>query len=122
MTMKIRIHGNSVRFRLSKTEVAKLENEGYLEETTDFGAAQFGYAVQKSAVDGLQARFKNNKVILEVPEKLLTGWTENNTVGFEGNMPLGDGSSLFMLIEKDFKCLDNVNEDQSDNYDNPKTC
>lgn len=120
--MKIRIHGNSVRFRLSKTEVGKLENEGYLEETTDFGPAQLGYAVRKSAVTELQARFEHHKITLEVPEKLLAGWAANNTVGFEGNMPLSDGSSLFMLIEKDFKCLDNVHEDQSDNYDNPKTC
>lgn len=120
--MKIRIHRNSVRFRLSKTEVGRLENEGYLEETTDFGPAQLYYAVQKSAVHELQARFEHNKIILEVPEKLLAGWAANTTVGFEGNMPLGDGSSLFMLIEKDFKCLDNVNEDQSDNYDNPKSC
>ncbi|MGG7661433.1 DUF7009 family protein [Dyadobacter sp. BHUBP1] len=120
--MKIRIHGNSVRFRLSKTEVARLENEGYLQETTDFGPAQFSYAVQKSAISELQARFEDNKITLEVPEKLLTGWAANNTVGFEGNKPLADGSSLLMLIEKDFKCLDNVNEDQSDNYDNPKTC
>lgn len=120
--MKIRIHGNSVRVRLSKTEVGKLENEGYLEETTDFGPAQLGYAVRKSGVTELQARFEHHKITLEVPEKLLAGWAANNTVGFEGNMPLSDGSSLFMLIEKDFKCLDNVHEDQSDNYDNPKTC
>lgn len=120
--MKIRIQRNSVRFRLSKSEVGKLEEKGYLEETTDFGPAQLGYAVQKSAVNELLARFEHNKITLEVPEKLLVGWAANNTVGFEGNMPLGDGSSLFMLIEKDFKCLDNVDEDQSDNYDNPKTC
>lgn len=120
--MKIRIHQNSVRFRLSKTEVARLENEGYLEETTDFGLSQLGYAVEKSGGTDLQARFEQNKITLEVPEKLLTGWAENNTVGFEGIMPLGDGSSLLMLIEKDFKCLDNVDEDQSDNYDNPKSC
>lgn len=120
--MKIRIHRNSVRFRLSKTEVAKLEKEGYLEETTDFGPAQLIYAVQKWAGTELQARFEHNKISLEVPDQLLTGWAGNNTVGFEGNMPLSDGSSLFMLIEKDFKCLDNATEDQSDNYDNPKTC
>lgn len=120
--MKIRIHGNSVRFRLSKTEVGILENEGYLEEITDFGLMQFGYAVEKSAGTELYARFEHNTITLEVPEKLLAGWAANNTVGFEGNMPVGDGGSLFMLIEKDFKCLDNVDEDQSDNYDNPKTC
>ncbi|OJV20213.1 MAG: hypothetical protein BGO21_12630 [Dyadobacter sp. 50-39] len=120
--MKIRIYGNSVRFRLSKSEVGKLEEEGYLEETTDFGTAQLSYALQKSGGDELKARFEDNKITLDIPVKLLTGWAANNTVGFEGNMPLGNGGSLYMLIEKDFKCLDNVAEDQSDNYDNPKTC
>lgn len=120
--MKIRIQRNSVRFRLSKSEVAKLEEEGYLEETTDFGPSQLTYALQKSAASELQARFENNKISLEVPERLLIGWAANNTIGFEGNMPLGNGSTLYMLIEKDFKCLDNESEDQSDNYDNPKTC
>ncbi|SDD98148.1 hypothetical protein SAMN04487996_10333 [Dyadobacter soli] len=120
--MKIRIYRNSVRFRLSKTEVGRLEEEGYLEETTDFGPSQLSYAIRKSTGNELEARFEQNKITLEVPEKLLTGWAANNTVGFEGNMPLGEGSSLYLLIEKDFKCLDNVEEDQSDNYDNPKTC
>ena len=120
--MKIRIHGNSVRFRLSKSEVGRLENEGYLEETTDFGAAQLAYEVQKSTVAEMKARFEQNKITLEVPENFLAGWAANTIVGFEGNMPLGNGGSLYMLIEKDFKCLDNVDEDQSDNYDNPKTC
>jgi hypothetical protein len=121
--MKIRIHQNSVRFRLSKSEVGKLEDEGYLEETTHFGQTQFGYSVQKSSDTELNARFENNKITLFVPAALLIGWAGNNTVGFEGNMPLGDGGSLFLLIEKDFKCLDNAHEDQSDNYENPnKTC
>jgi hypothetical protein len=36
---------------------------------------------------------------------------------------LEDGTLLTLLIEKDFACLDHVDEDQSDNYPNPnKTC
>ena len=43
--------------------------------------------------------------------------------GFENNMDFGDGKQLFLLIEKDFVCLDETIEDQSDNYENPsKTC
>jgi hypothetical protein len=38
-------------------------------------------------------------------------------------MPLGNGQSLKLLLEKDFVCLDHTDEDQSDNYPNPnKTC
>ncbi len=35
-------------------------------------------------------------------------------VGFENEQ-----GKLFLLVEKDFTCLDNVSEDQSDNYPNP---
>ena len=31
-----------------------------------------------------------------------------------------DGTEIFILIEKDFKCLDNTEEDQTDNFANPK--
>lgn len=120
--MKIRIQRNSVRFRLSKSEVGQLENEGYIEETTDFGASILTYAVQRSAASELTADFEQHKITLHVPGNLLKGWGSNGTVGFEGNMPVSDGNWLFLLIEKDFKCLDNVSEDQSDNYDNPKSC
>lgn len=120
--MKIRIQRNSVRFRLSKSEVGQLENTGYIEETTDFGSSQLTYAVQRSGAADLTADFEQHKITLNVPANRLEGWAANTTVGFEGNMPLGDGNSLYLLIEKDFKCLDNVSEDQSDNYDNPKTC
>jgi len=34
--------------------------------------------------------------------------------GFENN-----AGGLQLLVEKDFTCLDNVAEDQSDNYSNP---
>ena len=39
------------------------------------------------------------------------------------NMPVSETVSLYLLIEKDFACLDHSSEDQSDNYENPnKTC
>ena len=120
--MKIRIHQNSVRFRLSKSEVEKLETTGYLEESTAFPNAKFIYAASQHEHSELTASFENNKITLFVPSAFLQNWTVNNIVGTDANMPLPDGGSLYLLIEKDFKCLDNVDEDQSDNYDNPKTC
>jgi hypothetical protein len=40
--------------------------------------------------------------------------TDTDRVGFEGQ-----SGPLQLLIEKDFTCLDNVAEDQNDNYPNP---
>ena len=49
-----------------------------------------------------------------MPAWMLDEWTTTEKVGFDSKE---DG--LYVLIEKDFMCLDIVAEDQSDNYPNP---
>ena len=119
--MKIRIKGNSVRFRLTKSEVEALCKNGEFEEKTTFQESVFEYAVKMDA-DGnaLRAVFKNNKITLWLPEKYGRDWYQNDRIGFEETMKLDDGQELYLLLEKDFVCLDNTTEDQSDNYPNPK--
>lgn len=119
--MKIRIKGNSVRFRLTKSEVEALCKNGVFEEKTVFEEDVFKYAVKMDA-DGnaLRAEFKNQKITLWLPEKYGKDWHQNEQVGFENTMKLGNGQELHLLLEKDFVCLDNTTEDQSDNYPNPK--
>ena len=122
--MKIRIHGNSIRIRLSKTEVEILSDEGHLEERTSFGHTHFVYALTQSTdVNELTATFADNQITMFVPASFLEDWPINNIVGFEENMPINETEFLYLLLEKDFKCLDNTTEDQSDNFENPnKTC
>ncbi|MGN6569558.1 MAG: DUF7009 family protein [Flavipsychrobacter sp.] len=119
--MKIRIKGNSVRMRLSRREVERFGKEGYLEEQTMFVNGAFTYALaQKEKGEELTAGIDGQKVTMYVPEKLAKEWVGTDMVGFNANMPLPNGEQLFLLLEKDFKCVDAaVNEDQSDNYDNP---
>ena len=122
--MKIRINGNSVRIRLSKSEVDQFGKEGYLEESTSFGNGAFKYVLKsKNEGNSLSAAFEGNMMMMFVPEKTKQEWTSTEKVGYEANMPIGDGKTLFLLLEKDFKCLDNAIENQDDNYENPKkTC
>lgn len=122
--MKLRIKGNSLRIRLSRSEVERLSLTGYLEEQTLFGENKFVYALQRvNEADELSATLEHNKITMLVPFKLVKDWPENNVVGFNANMPLTDNNSLYLLLEKDFICLDETTEDQSDNYENPnKTC
>ncbi len=118
--MKLRIKGNSIRFRLTKSEVDYFEREGYLEEKTQFGNSEFTYEISnKKHCDELLAEFIDNKITLFIPEQLSNEWTKSNRVGLENEMENGAGKKLYLLIEKDFKCLDNTLEDQSDNYPNP---
>lgn len=119
--MKIRIQGNSLRYRLSRTEVEKLSKEGLVTENTSFGNTVFSYSVECSAdIDKLSATFENNRITVFLPSAFTLDWPENSVVGIEGHMPVGSAGSLYLLIEKDFKCLDRPTEDQSDQYENPK--
>ena len=122
--MKLRIKGNSLRIRLTRTEVEKFVNTGYLEEQTFFLENKFIYALQsRNDINEMSALFDQNKISIFVPSKLLVDWPQNDVIGFNSNMPLTTTDSLYILIEKDFICLDETTEDQSDNYENPnKTC
>lgn len=117
--MKIRIKANSVRLRLTRSDVDRFGKEGCLEERTEFGTSELVYAIQTTGNTDITADFKNGKITVFVPQALASQWTATEKVGFDSRMPLGNGKELYILIEKDFKCLDETIEDQSDNYENP---
>lgn len=118
--MKLRIKGNTIRFRLTKSEVAYFSEKGTIKETTNFITGDFSYGMQTSPdASAITAGFNNNEIILTIPERQAKEWTETNKVGLSEEMPINDNKKLYILIEKDFKCLDEVSEDQSDNYPNP---
>lgn len=119
--MKIRIKGNSVRFRLTKTEVQALCEKGMVREKTAFNEANFVYAVKVfDKYDNLHASFLNQGIILFLPKHILNDWNANDQVGFYHTQILESGQQLELKLEKDFVCMDETVEDQSDNYPNPK--
>lgn len=123
--MKVRIKGNSIRYRLTKTEIDNFGNNGFLEEKTEFlNGPSFHYRLERKAgIEKIEASFSGNMICVFVPEHIATEWTTTEVVGFDTKMNLGEGKELFLLIEKDFVCLDDTFEDQSDNYPNPnKAC
>lgn len=120
--MKIRIKGNSLRYRLTQTEVRTLADHGGISETTTFAEEQMlTYAIETRAdLDNLDAEYQAHRIVLMLPEAWAKNWPEEDRVGFSYSKPLTADSSLFLLLEKDFVCLDEVAEDQSDNYPNPR--
>ncbi len=118
--MKIRIKGDTIRFRLTKTEVETLCTKGYVEEITHFGEQVFKYALQSKKIPFMEASYKDHTILISISDKKIKGWDVNETVGFETSLSVDADTSLDLLIEKDFVCLDERIEDQSDNYPNPK--
>lgn len=119
--MKIRILGNSIRFRLTRTEVNILCTKGYIENQTKFNTDVFIYAVRLVAnSEKLDAQFRDNTITLNLPQSLGSNWHLTERVGFSETIDIKDNGGLSLLLEKDFTCLDERQEDQSDNYPNPK--
>ncbi|GAA4326811.1 hypothetical protein GCM10023149_29860 [Mucilaginibacter gynuensis] len=117
--MKIRIKGNTLRYRLTRSEVIALSQNGKLTDQTEFIGNTLSYSVQRSGEEAMSADFNHNTISLYIPDKKLQQWASTDTVGLENTW-----NGIYLLIEKDFKCIDgDVSEDQSDYFENPHiTC
>jgi hypothetical protein len=122
--MKIRIQGNTIRLRLSQGEVNALNEVGQVEESIQFGATPqetLRYTLQKADVREMGVSYAGHEMKVFVPAGLVCAWAETDQVGLEQEMNLGEGKSLRILVEKDFKCLTpRQGEDENDNFPNPK--
>lgn len=112
--MKIRIKGDSIRYRLTRPEVEEFAVTGMIKEATHFNSKTLTYVLQKSNDSRIRVDFTDDTIIVLMPGIMAEEWTATERVGFEN-----DQDTPAVYIEKDFKCLDNVAEDQSDNYPNP---
>jgi len=112
--MKLRIKHNSIRYRLTKSDVKQLTEGRYLEDGVDFGATVLKYAIEITSNQILSTAFLTDSVTLFMPRFMIDELATTSRIGFENNV-----NGLQLLVEKDFTCLDNVADDQSDNYPNP---
>jgi len=103
--MKLRIKGDSIRFRLTRTEVADLAGGGEVADRTRFPAgAALGYRVTAAAaIPSVAATFDAGIVTVQLPLDAARAWAGSEEVTIRAELPLGDGS-LVLLVEKDFPC------------------
>ena len=122
--MKLRIKGNSLRLRLTKSEVSKLATEGIIEEHIGFVNNELTYSIVSSkTAHTITASFQGNAIRVIMPAMLSEDWPTNDIISFDEYLDENNQQSLYILIEKDFKCIDATTEDQSDNFENPaKSC
>jgi hypothetical protein len=126
--MKLRIRGNSIRFRLGQSEVCRLATEGMIEELTDFGphsGQRLGYALHATFQDpDIRARFVEGRVVVSIPALAIHKWARTDQVGISAIQPIDDEHNLKILIEKDFECVDRSSdasaESQEDAFPNPQ--
>ena len=118
--MKIRIKGDSVRLRLTRSEVAAFRDHGVVEEVTRLPGGTFRYRLERdAAVEAVEAAWCGDGIAVRVPAAVAAAWVETEQVGFREVLRPAEGVLLTVLVEKDFACLDPTDEDQTDNYPNP---
>lgn len=121
--MKIRIKGNSIRLRLTKTDIQNLKDKGIVEEKTILGVEEiFSYSLRvDDEISAISAKFQANTITVFLPQKDADLLTETEEITVEGSQNNGEEKGLFLLVEKDLQCLDITHEDQTDMYENTKT-
>ena len=119
--MKLRIKGNTLRLRLTQSEVKQFAEQGICSEKTVFGDHSFIYQLHKADVDDVHAEYQLDTVSVAVPDDMADAWAnDNESAAIEYTQLNADGSKLLVLIEKDFMCSpNNPRSDESDNFPNP---
>ena len=119
--MKLRIKGNSIRLRLTQSEIRQIAAGQTVREEVLFGTGHFAYALLPDpALSAPDARFRDGELEVRLPADLAAQWAHTEQVGIEARVPGRSGTSLHLLIEKDFQCLHKrPGEDESDHFKNP---
>ena len=120
--MKLRIRDNSVRLRLSQSEVATLKDRGLVAARTSFpGGRSLTYEIESSPASVTPvAHFSDHRLTVRLPETAVLAWASTEQVSLDGEQRLDDGDILRILVEKDFQCLaPREGEDETDMYPHP---
>ncbi len=121
--MKIRIQGNSIRLRLSQSEVKSFDEKGRVEDRIEFGPGPTDtlvYVLEQGQIAQPTASFSNQQIKITIPAGLGLVWANSEKVGIEHETAFGKGQLLRILVEKDFKCLtERSGENESDHFPNP---
>lgn len=117
--MKLRIQGNSIRFRLTQSEVTDFGKKGSCLAVVQFPNSD-DLTYQLTIADEMDSSFSDNQISICLPEASVKSWIQSDQVGIKGELPLENGDKLSILVEKDFKCLTERAEDESDMFPNPR--
>jgi hypothetical protein len=115
--MKLRLQDNSVRLRLTRSEVERLRDTGLVEESVDFGGGEvLAYRLRsRPQPDPVQAGFRQGTVTVSVATEVAQAWAASDEVGV-----YAQSGALAISIEKDFRCLTRpLDQQEPDAYAHP---
>jgi hypothetical protein len=122
--LKLRIKGNTLRLRVSRSEVAKLLAGDRVEDAVQFTSVlesrlSYGLEVTRQSKP-VAIVWKPQSVTVLISQEQMKKWAIETEVGVYETVDLGSAGSLTVAIEKDFACLNGSDEENADSFANPK--
>ena len=123
--MKMRLLDDSIRLRLSRSDVAAADEQGAVAGRTRFPYGVTFTYVLEALPNGTAANasYAEDCMTVGLPAAEISAWANDEAaISLRAEVQLPDGNRLKLLIEKDFTCLTHRHdEDQSDLYPNPES-
>ena len=121
--MKLRIHGSSLRLRLSQSELRELATRGEIRDGIVFpGGTELSYRLGvDDKKNEISVSYGTNLIDVRVPSHLVQRWCTTDLVTLSAREALPAGE-LKLTLEKDFACLaPREGEDESDHFARPQS-
>jgi hypothetical protein len=123
--MKLRIKGNSIRLRVSRSDLANLAECGAIQDEVHFSGrprdAWIYSIVRSQALSVPTVEFEERQVRVVIGNEDVRRWLSTEEVGIYFSLGIGVNGMLEVALEKDFACLDRSDEENSDTFPNPLT-
>ncbi len=121
--MKLRIKGDSLRLRVSRSELDSIIRGERIEDTILFSPdpdAALTYCLDHAAGDAPTGlRYSPGKVTVLLAARDVKVWSDPGQVGIYTAIAVGPTRSLELIIEEDFACLDRDDQGNADTFENP---
>lgn len=127
--MKLRCTKDSIRIRIRKSELRQLAETKEISESVHFGPANsLSFALEiDDDLSKVSVKFAEGQIVVALPEGQAHQWINSQEVGIEVQSEISPERQLHILIEKDFPCLDRLEENKSDTFwelapETPESC
>ena len=101
--MKLRLDNKTVRIRLSKEEIIKLQSEGFLEEKITLTEENyFSYVIEiLEDIESCDLYFNEDGLQVGIPIEMSEKWINSNQVGIKETFDTEDGELITLFVEED---------------------
>ena len=110
--MKLRVQGDALRLRLTRSEVARLAGGGAVtSETAIMPGASLTVRVEPTDRPALAVTFEGGAVTVSLPQTQIGPWADGDDEALAGTQGAGAGRTLRVSVEKDYACLHRDGDD-----------